>query len=258
MNATASRFTNLIHLVTECALDAVFPPRCAGCGIYHEELFCGDCRLVLQRIEPPFCSICGAPFDPLAQAARECARCRDNRYHVAPPFIALRAVYVFDGPPRHAIHRFKYQDKIALAPSLAAVLNGFLTEQPDDVPRIPMERVGLLIPVPLHPWRQYRRGYNQSALLARELSKLNGVPSAEVLRRTRHTTPQIELKAGERAANVKDAFAVDEAALSRFNPAGEAVLLIDDVSTTGATVAECARVLKASGIAEVYALTLAR
>jgi ComF family protein len=204
------------------------------------------------------CAVCGGPFDPLAKAARECADCRANRYHIAPPFTAVRSVYEFDGPAREAVHRFKYQDKIALATPLAAVLNDFLEHQPDGVTPIPLERLSLIVPVPLHPWRQYRRGYNQSALLARELSKLRGVPHAEILRRTRYTTPQIELKAGERAANVKGAFAIDEKRFKTLSPPVEAVLLIDDVHTTGATLAECAGVLKKSGIAEVYGLTLAR
>lgn len=258
MNATVSRFHHIIHTATQVALDAVFPPRCAGCGIWNKELFCLNCRASLHRIVPPFCAICGEPSDPLAKAARECARCRDNRYHAAPPFVASRSVYRFTGPVREAIHRFKYEDKIALGMPLAAVLHDFLEHQPDGALKIPNEQLSLIVPVPLHPWRQYRRGYNQSALLARELSELRGLPHIEALRRIRHTTPQIELKAGERAANVKGAFAVDENALQAALPAGQAVLLIDDVHTTGATLSECASVLKKAGVAEVYALTLAR
>jgi len=258
MNATPPRLAEIANLAAQCALDAVFPPRCAGCGIWHKGLFCPTCAILLQRIETPMCAICGEPFDPLAKAARECARCRANRYHVAPPFDAARSVYQFAGPIREAIHRFKYEDKISLAAPLAGVLDDFLEHQPDAAARIPIERLSLIVPVPLHPWRQYRRGYNQSALLARELGKLRDVPHAALLRRNRYTTPQVELSTGERAANVKDAFAVDENMIKTLPAPGQAVLLMDDVHTTGATLAECAGVLKRAGVGEVYALTLAR
>src|SRR5687767_9874841 len=122
MNATASRLIDIWHRATHSTLDAIFPPRCAGCGVWHKELFCGVCRAALRRIEPPLCAICGVPFDPLAKSDSECAACRANRYHVAPPFVALRAVYAFEGPVRKAIHRFKYHDKTALAKPLATVL----------------------------------------------------------------------------------------------------------------------------------------
>ncbi|MDQ3813989.1 MAG: double zinc ribbon domain-containing protein, partial [Armatimonadota bacterium] len=193
MNPTLERLTNVLSLSYSSALDAIFPPRCAGCQTWSKEIFCPACRASLQPIVPPLCAVCGKPFDPLAHSATECAECRDNRYHGAPPFDALRSVYRFEGAVRQAVHRFKYHDKIALAAPLADLLHEFLAQQDAAVPAIPTDRLALLTPVPLHPWRRYRRGYNQSGLLAQELGKRLAVPSGEVLRRTRHTSPQIEL-----------------------------------------------------------------
>jgi ComF family protein len=107
-------------------------------------------------------------------------------------------------------------------------------------------------------WRRYRRGYNQSALLARELARRLQCRYGDVLRRTRYTSSQVGLSVKQRAANVQGAFAVRSELLRRCNPEGKPVLLIDDVFTTGATVRECTRVLQQAGIADVYILTLAR
>jgi ComF family protein len=254
----AQSLTTIYHL----ALDAVFPPRCAGCGLWSEPVFCPACRASLRPIVAPLCVCCGYPFDPLARSAAVCAECHHNRYHLSPSFEALRSVYTFEGPLRQAVHRFKYQDKRALAAPLGALLRDFLVEQPAPgstrVPRLPHHRLALITSVPLHPWRRYRRGYNQSELLARELGKALRVPVGSVLRRIRHTVPQVELAAQQRAKNVRNAFAADVAALRASNPRNGPVLVLDDVCTTGSTLRECARVLKAAGAAEVYALTLAR
>ena len=176
----------------------------------------------------------------------------------APPFAALRSAFVFEGALRGAVHQFKYRGKVARAAPLAALLGEFLRRD-DGIPiGIPATQLALLAPVPLHPWRRWRRGYNQSALLAQELGRSLGLPHGEILRRTRHTPPQVGLSARARQENVKGAFVADRRALDKWNPSRGAVLLLDDVCTTGATLRECAKALKSAGVAEVYALTLAR
>jgi competence protein ComFC len=247
MNGMARRAQNIL-------LDAIFPPRCAGCGDFESALFCDSCRATLQPITAPYCARCGTPFDPLSHPAAECADCRGNRYHGAPPFAAVRSCYAFTGALRPAVHRFKYRGKTALAPQLGELLFARLVSDA----ALPRDEIKLLCPVPLHSWRRWRRGYNQSELLAGELGRLCGIRHAEILRRTRRTTPQVGLHETERLANVQGAFAVDEKGLEQFNPTRGPVLLIDDVCTTGATLAECARALKKAGIKEVYGLTLAR
>lgn len=241
---------------SQLLLDAVFPPRCAGaqngCEMWSRDLFCGSCAQTLQPLEPPFCTVCGAPFDPMSRAADVCARCRDNRYHAAPPFAAVRSLYVFEGAIRQAVHRLKYDGKTALSAPLAALMNEFLRQSStrflDD------NALTHIVAVPLHSRRQRSRGYNQSELLADQLGRLTNVPFSPILLRTRHTTPQVELAIRERAANVRDAFALKP----KSDIEDATILLIDDVYTTGATLRECARVLKNSGATQVYGLTLAR
>ncbi len=106
--------------------------------------------------------------------------------------------------------------------------------------------------------RRWRRGFNQSELLARELSRLSAVPVVPLLHRTRATPPQVGLKAAARLENVKDAFAIDEKLFERHNARKQPILLLDDVFTTGATLRECAKTLRKAGAGEICAITLAR
>jgi len=148
---------------------------------------------------------------------------------------------------RLAIHQLKYNDLRALAGLFARFLEDYLRDSP-----LPAE---VLVPVPLHSRRLRERGYNQSALLARELAKLSGVPLSDgSLVRQRHTTPQARTSSlSERRENVSGAFSCRDGRLR-----GKRVLLIDDVSTSGATLDACARALKQVGAASVWGLALAR
>lgn len=158
----------------------------------------------------------------------------------------LRSPYRFEGLAREAIHRFKYQHLKALALPLAGLLAEYLKSHP-----IPAE---IVVPVPLHPRRLRERGYNQTELLARGLAKLLELPALHgCLVRRHHSLPQARTtSASQRRANVIGAFHSGEGV------SGKAVLLIDDVCTTGATLGACAQALKAAGAASVWGLTLAR
>lgn len=241
-----------LHRAAHGALDAIFPPRCAGCQAFEPSLFCSDCARTLQPIQMPFCLRCGLPFDPLAHAASECADCRSNRYHKAPPFDGIRAAYTFEGALRPAVYSLKYRGKIAFAPPLSVLL--WRTLQNDAL--LSAQNFAALCPVPLHSWRRWRRGYNQSALLAEHLSQRSQIPCLELLKRTRRTPPQVGLNEKQRLENVQGAFALNDSLVFDFSRGP--ILLIDDVCTTGATLAECARVLKSAGAAHVFGLTLAR
>lgn len=156
-----------------------------------------------------------------------------------------RSVAAYGGWLRSAILSFKYHDERARAPHLGGQLAGI-------VPSFgPIEG---LVPVPLHPTRLRARGYNQAELLAREASKWTGVPLVLALRRTRATPQQVGLGAEERAANVGDAFAI----APDCGIAGKRLALVDDVTTTGATLGACAEVLIQNGALDVVSLTLAR
>jgi len=158
----------------------------------------------------------------------------------------IRAVAYLEGPLRKAIHRFKYDNVRDLAAPLGGLLGDYLERE-----LLPAE---VIVPVPLHPKRLRERGYNQSALLARQLGEQTGLPVLEgSLLRMRETASQVELSAQERKENVRGAFAcVDE------RLAGKRVLLIDDVCTTGATLEACSIALAQRGPRSVWALVLAR
>ena len=220
------------------ALDLLFPRWCVGCG-REGDFICPDCRQSLPRITPPLCPKCGLP----QASANLCSSCLDW----AADIDGIRAPFRFDGVVRQAIHELKYRNLRALAGPLARLLNGYLLGDP-----LPAQ---VLVPVPLHPKRMRERGYNQSYLLAKELGKLAGWPVvSDCLVRERHSLPQARTASvGERRANVSDAFAGRHRRLE-----GRQVLLIDDVSTSGATLDACARTLKEAGAASVWGLTLAR
>jgi competence protein ComFC len=145
------------------------------------------------------------------------------------------------------VHALKYDGQTALAEPMTALMEAELREQGAGI--------DLVVPVPLFGWRRRSRGYNQSALLAGEIGKLLAVPVVEnALRRLRNTPPQARIaSAGERRSNVQGAFACQDARV-----AGRSVLLVDDVTTTGATLEACAAPLKAAGAGCVRALTFAR
>jgi len=159
---------------------------------------------------------------------------------------SVRSVAYFESPLREAIHSFKYKNNQNLAGPLGQLLVEYMTRHP-----LPAD---VIVPVPLHASRLRERGYNQSALLARELSRPAGLPVVEdVLHRVRKTVAQVGLDAQGRRDNVRDAFQCADQRLS-----GLRILLIDDVHTTGATLNACAVALRQAGTGPVCALTLAR
>ena len=234
----------------ERLMNALFPPRCGGCGQFSLAVFCEKCAPQLRAMDEPCCQCCGRTFDPLAMGAPLCTRCREH----PPAFERARAAWAFEGPPRAAIHRFKYNRRFSLAPRLARLI----IQTPAARVLIEQWQPHCLVPVALHASRARARGFNQSALLARELGALYDLPALDLLRRTRRTPPQVGLDLKSRRHNVREAFVVDEKLWLQHNLAGARILLIDDVFTTGATIDECARVLRKAGAGSVGALTLAR
>ena len=223
--------------IKRVALDLIFPRWCIGCG-REGDYICPACLTRLPVITPPVCVRCGRP----QSGEGVCRDCRDEPSHID----GIRAPFFFDGVIRQAVHELKYRNLRALAPMMAKLLAEYLAENP-----MPAD---ILVPVPLHRKRLRERGYNQSTLLARELSKLTGLPVvAKGLVRHRYAAPQAR-SAGvnERQQNVADAF------ICRGNGfQGKKVLLIDDVSTSGATLNACAGTLKSAGAAAVWGLVMA-
>ncbi|MDG5495805.1 ComF family protein [Niveispirillum sp. BGYR6] len=229
------------------ALDLLLPPRCLGCGdrVGTPGTLCPTCWTAMHFIDAPFCACCGLPFDYDAGAGALCGACI-----AAPPqFGRARAVLSYDDASRPLILGFKHGDRTDAAPGFARWMarSGATLLAECDV----------IAAVPLHRWRLLRRRYNQSALLALHLGRVSGKPVVpDLLIRRRATPSQGGLTAKGRARNVAGAFAAHPRHRDRIS--GARVLLVDDVLTTGATVGECARVLRRAGAVGVDVLTLAR
>jgi ComF family protein len=238
--AAAARFA------LDRALDFALPPRCPGCGaiIADPNRFCLDCWHALAFLGEPCCRRCGLPFD--YEGEGECGRCLAE----PPPFDRLRAAVAYGRVSRQVALRLKYGGRPGLAETLAHfMLRHFEAGEGGDEP--------LLVPVPLHRWRIWARGYNQAALIASALARrTGGRAELDLLRRTRSTPPLRGLGRRERALAVRGAFQVPLAARARL--AGRRVVLVDDVYTSGATASACARTLKRAGAASVETLCWAR
>ena len=234
-------------------LAALLPSPCAVCERLTpsegERGVCLGCWSGIELLASPGCPICGRPhaaFEDDDLAGIPCGGCATRR----PPFDAGVSMGAYRGPLRALIRLLKFEDRPDLAAPLAARATAFLASRP-----VPLPGTDVIIPVPLAPLRRLQRGYNQSAEIARALSLRLGTPFApHALRRRAGGRPQARLPAGSRAANVRGAFRASR----RAHLEERAVLLVDDVWTTGATVRECTRVLRAAGAARVVVFTLAR
>ena len=222
----------------ELAIDFFFPARCIACGKTGSFL-CDSCCHTLPRIVPPVCGKCGRPESTGAL----CPACWGWQSQID----GIRSPFRFDGVIRQAVHELKYRNLRALAGCLAELLFHYYQANP-----VCGE---ILVPVPLHAKRLRSRGYNQSSLLAKELSQLSSLPVNEgCLVRVKNSPPQARTAAiDERRSNILDAFTCVDRRLS-----GKQVVLLDDVCTSGATLEACAAALKSAGAFSVWGLTLAR
>lgn len=217
--------------MASAVLDLVFPPRCAGCAVGRWP-FCASCVEELIPLVGPSCSRCGRPTE------RDLPRCRD----CPPPPIALaRAPFLYEGPAKAALRRLKFSGWRTVAAALAQAM-----AEADE------SRAEVVTWVPLSRTRRAARGYDQARALARAVAPLLGVRALPLLRRTRDTPPQARRSGAQRRSAMSGAFA------SRGRVRHARVLLVDDVLTTGATAAECARVLLGAGAREVCVLVAAR
>jgi ComF family protein len=239
--------SGMVGRLAWAAVDFVLPPRCLACGalIGGPRGLCATCWAGLNFIEGAFCARCGFPFSFGMTAGALCGACA-----AAPPaYRRARAALVYDDGSRGLILAFKHGDKLHGAGLFAAWMARAGAEL--------LEGADLVVPVPLHWSRLFRRRYTPAALLATGVGRQGGLPVApDLLTRRRRTPSQGGLNHNARHANVRGAFQVrprDRATLR-----GARVLLVDDVMTTGATVEACARTLSRAGAAAVDVLCLAR
>lgn len=234
-------------------LDFVWPPRCRICDTSTAGApypwVCQTCWLAIDYLTPPLCYQCGEPFaaplEGIASATHRCGACLRQ----PPAYDRARAVGLYQGVLRQLIHAMKYQRVYGLVRPLAALL------QAQFAFHWGARQLQALIPVPLHRSRLREREFDQALALARHLGQPLGIPVwSDLLRRQRQTTSQVGLTVAERRRNVQGAFRIRDTHACD----GSALLLIDDVYTTGATLQECARLLRRAGATWVGAYTLAR
>jgi ComF family protein len=227
-------------------VDAITPPLCLGCkqSVTVSAALCLDCWQKLHLIDEPVCQVLGTPF-----AYDEGENAVSPAAHVDPPhWDKARAAVAFDDASKHLVHALKYQDRFEAGLLMARMMTG--------AGRNVLRDADVILPVPLHTRRLWKRRFNQAAFLAENISRLSGKPWLhDVLQRVEATVSQVGLDADERRRNVRGAFHVTPDRQPMID--GKTVVLIDDVRTTGATASACAETLKKAGTAQVFVLSFA-
>ena len=241
-----NRFKSFLQFFRSGFNHLLWPDVCQCCqaSVHESDLgFCHDCwNDLLKCASGDYCPRCGRDTSRYALIENACVNCQGKHLF----FDGIARTGVYDQPLRDMILAFKFQDKTELAPQLVSLLNSTFQACPF------FDSINFLVPVPLHWTRCLIRGYNQSLLLAKALKH----PLARVntdLVRIRYTKKQFNLSPAKRKQNVKDAFAVRKG--HKFS--GSTVCLVDDITTSQATLNECAKTLKQAGAEKVFALVLA-
>lgn len=235
------------------ALDLLYPPSCAICEIALSEgrSLCPTCDENLPRLSEPFCKCCGEEFPGKIDAAFACPNCSTLKF----AFEFARPAMVRDDATLAMIHRLKYGREIHLAKEL-----GRLAASSFQDPRLEaaLAEKWPLVPVPLHRGRLQHRHFNQAQEIANGLAKVVNLPILRALQRMRATHHQTALTRKQRLENLKGAFSLTREGTLWANQKPLGVVLIDDVFTTGATINECAKLLRRAGVKRVCAVTVMR
>jgi ComF family protein len=247
--AGAARALRLLSALSRAAADLIFPPACLNCrgATAAPGGLCCACWTQVRFIERPYCERLGTPF---AADLGNDELLSPEAVANPPVFARARAVAHFeDGPVRNLVHRLKYSGRTELAKPLGA----WMARAGSEI----LAGADLLVPVPLHRWRLAARGFNQANALAKAIAAQSGVPvDPFVLERVKPTPPQVRLSRSQRALNMQGAFRAAEGAASQIE--GRAIVLVDDVMTSGATVNAASRALLRAGARQVDVLVFAR
>ncbi len=230
-------------------LNIILPPRCAVCGkvMIEDKGLCDSCISQIEFLSGAVCQRCGQPLGETISDGKHllCGACHRRRRHI---FRLSRSAYVYDDFSKKLILDFKFHDRTDLSSLLAKMM--YVAGKD-----IFSAGVDVIVPVPLHYTRLWKRRYNQSALLAKELSRLTGIKVAyDAVVKIKMTRPQAELSGAERLKNVKGVFCAKYPEYLQ----GKRVLLIDDVLTTGTTLKECALAIRQAKPKSIDSLTIAR
>jgi competence protein ComFC len=230
-------------------IDFFYPLTCSACGKKLDYLsqarICGSCKKSFPAVKGLLCQKCGVP---LYDGGEHCYVCR--KHPVEYCFDKMRSVYLYKDPPRSLILKFKYSNRTFLARDFALAMCETMKSHSF------YSGTDFIIPVPINIVRRIKRGYNQTELLANEISRETNIPALNnVLFRSKITKPQFKLSKSERWKNIENSFFVQN---NNSVIKDKTILLIDDIVTTSATVSSCSLVLKTAGAKKVYVLTLAR
>jgi ComF family protein len=233
----------------EGLIDVVYPLNCIICKARLESVesipLCTVCFRKIKKIEPPFCNKCGKPLEVNLDPENICVDCRSRRYW----FDRAWASASYEGILRECIHFLKYNHRMSLVGLLSKILINFADRYMN------IEQFDYIMPVPLHRTKLREREFNQSYLLASPFaSRFNKILLSKQVYRVKYTLAQSELTSVQRRENIRDAFRIRNSESVRNRD----ILIIDDVFTTGATVDECASLLKKNGARHIEVLTLAR
>ena len=237
--------TQIARAAVRQIVDFALPPRCAGCGSVtaSQGTFCFGCWSKLDLLGPPCCTRCALPFDYAGEAEALCAGCMAE----PPDFHRMRAAVTYGELARTVALKLKYGRRPGVAVTMAGLMERHLDAFHDPI----------LCPVPLHRWRIWRRGYNQSALIASALAKRRKLElRQDLLLRVKATPPLKGMSPHERRRTVRGAFSVSDRQRAAIK--GRNILIIDDVFTSGATASACARILSKAGAGEIGVLCWAR
>jgi ComF family protein len=243
----------MLSHVAAALLAVVLAPVCASCNRVLERPvdgpICQRCWAGVARLVPPLCRTCGGMLPSWRVVDRFTAQCATCRRAALRALDVSAAAGTYEGTLKNIVHAFKYEGRRSLARPLGVLMR--------DAGSGVLDGAACVVPVPLHPWRHFRRGFNQAADLAATMH----LPVVNALWRRRITAPQTGLTATARRRNVREAFRLSplvSRGARRSMLIDRVVVLVDDVRTTGATLEECALVLKGTGVREVRALTIAR
>ena len=246
---------NFWENLKEGILSLIYPISCENCGnpIRGESKgysICDDCLQLIRLITLPYCYRCGKPFSPGVdfEEGALCSNCLNKKDH----FYFVRSVAFYQGVLRKCIHLLKYKKQVKLIKPLANLMIDYLLRYE----LININEIDLVIPVPLFKNDYFKRGFNQSGLLAQQVADYFSVPfSEDLLIKKRANLSQVGLSKKERKSNVKNVYSTN---LTRENSNISNLLLIDDIVTTGASIEACCNELRKIGVKKLYVLTLAR
>lgn len=226
-------------------INTLFPNICVICkrDIAPGNLckICGECYSKILLLNTNACKKCSRPLD---SGGAYCYDCRKDDYY----FDKIVSAVLYETPVKELIYKYKYFRQEYLKYFIAEMMQKALYANK------PNFDIDVIVPVPMHWLKELYRGYNQSALLAEELSKRLCVPYSNILSKKRFTFSQTKLSKKQRVHNISESFSIISAPLSTWKN----VLLVDDVATTSATLDECSRILRYNGIKKIYCLTFAR